>query len=202
MSRKQPKIHPAVLVTYHELAVARARVARALRQLVRAQEAHRAERQERLDQHFESGIVPESIMALATDFDDAMTFAVVAAHSAARSHDHLSHRLATPLPELRQLDALEALRNADEHWDEWTIFRPQPFGEDQRWRLVHSARAYEEKQGRGPYGGMSYTDAADGVPSRVTSWHVLDVDQLTADLEDLLGVLTTLTDARGEGSGC
>lgn len=89
---------------FGELSESLGQVKRALRQLERAQIAHRAEQIGRLELGFTDGRVPDELVALDVERADAMEFAIVAAKRAAAAHVYLTTERGLEMPEFRQRD--------------------------------------------------------------------------------------------------
>ncbi|WP_395695041.1 hypothetical protein [Nocardioides sp.] len=183
---------------FGELAECLGQIELALRQLSRAQAAHRAEQSRRVDLGYRNeGRLPDELVALGTERADAMEFAIVAARRAVRAHFYLARRGAT-LPEFRQQEMVWALRDLYEHWHEWKVEERESFLNDNRWLRTSSAGARwaEASGGQRPEGTMGYTAGPPDNPidpaSRLTSWNSIDLDQLTEDLESLRDAVESL----------
>lgn len=163
----------APLTHFLEFATALGYVERALRQLARARAAHQAHLAERERLGFKSGRVPQSMVELGTDFDDAITFAIAAARQAIRARTLLAKRGAE-LPHVRQADAVVALRDLDEHWDEW---RTRPHDgtilDDDRWTAINAGRRWARIAGVRPEGHMSYSGT--GTDAVVENWSGIEI---------------------------
>lgn len=175
-----------------ELSESLSQVRRAIRQLARAQAAHRAEQAMELKLGFAQGRVPEELIDLDVERDDAMEFAIIAARRAVRARWYLTTKHDLNLPELRQADIVWALRDLLEHWHEWKMAERDNFLEDKPWLLTTSAgQRWQQAAGGGrPEGTMNATAAPPPGPSadpdgRIKSWNGIDLDQLSADLEAL-----------------
>jgi hypothetical protein len=172
-----------------EITVARRQVLRAIRQLARAQESHRAEQARRVELGFVDGLVPDDLVALDIERSDAMTFAVLAIRQAIRARFYLTSR-GLDLPAIRQDDEFRALRDLTEHWDGWEVLHRHSYASDERWLRTPAGRRWAEATGgRRPHGGLSYSGGPppDHDPnSRITSWNGIDIDHATEDLQKLL----------------
>ena len=174
-----------------ELTESLGQVELAIRQLVRAQTAHRAEQSKRAEVGFVDGNPTQDLMALEIERSDQMEFAIIAARRAVRAHYYLSSKRNLPLPEFRQQEKIWALRDLYEHWNEWRVEERESFANDNRWLAATSAgpRWAKASGGRRPIGEMTMTAAAPpdffDPEGRITVWNSIDIDQLTADLETL-----------------
>lgn len=175
-----------------ELAESVGQVNRALRQLERAQAAHRVEQAKRLELGFTQGRVPDELVSLQVERADAMEFAIIAARRAVGAHRYLTRQRGLLMPEFRQSELVWALRDLYEHWDEWKVAERDNFADDNRWLLTRSAGKRWEKhaQGQRPEGTFGATAApppgsASDPHGRITSWNGIDIDQLTEDLAAL-----------------
>lgn len=183
---------------FGELSECLNQVSRALRQLERAQAAHRHEQARRLELGFTQGRVPDELVGLAVERADAIEFAIVAARRAVGARRYLTRQRGLAMPELRQSEKIWALRDLYEHWDEWKVAERDSAADDNRWLLTKSAgkRWERHSEGHKPYGDFGATAAPPPGPpadpdGRITDWNGVNIDELTEDLRALRDAIAT-----------
>lgn len=173
--------------TLLELGASADRVAQASRQLARADAANRAVVAETARLGHTSGQLPPSLRDLLYDFSDAMSFAVVAARSAARVANVLRGKV-EGLHEMQQVRALNAARDLDQHWDVWQPVEPSSEGPPS-WASMRAGQRWM-KHSDGPPGSNYSYDEEGGL----TDWSGIDLRLLRYDLATLGRQLDTLRD--------
>jgi hypothetical protein len=167
---------------------------RSLRQLERAQAAHRAawaERQRVIPVNAGPVRPPQSLVDLDTDFNDAMVFAISAIRQALRARALLEARGLQP-PPVTQSGAIVELRNLEEHWDRWKILDPTPgVVWDERHLETDMGQRWASKTGARPWGSMSAGVGPDGL-EQVHTYSSLELQSIRADLKRLRDFVTPL----------
>jgi hypothetical protein len=184
---------------FGELSESLNQVKLAVRQLERAQAAHRVEQAKRIELDFVDGYCPDELVALGEERTDAMEFAIIASRRAVRAHWYLKTQRGAALPEFRQQDMIWALRDLYEHWHEWKVLERGSFLDDHRWLETKSAGARWDAAsgGQRPEGTATYSAGAPPGPfadpsGRIISWSGVNIDELTEDLATLRGAIADL----------
>ena len=151
-------VEPDPSVQLNHVSQALERVRRVLRQERRLQSAHRAEVNERERLGFVSGFVPDSVQALAMQYEDESYFFMVAVRQAIAARAVLVE-MGCDLPEIRHEAALVAWRDVLEHWDD--AARGVPIRAMKRWDKAGlterpgSSWTYDSEQGITDLSGVS-----------------------------------------------